>query len=197
MSEAALPHRYCLEYAKDGPARFLSHLDTQENLERTLRRARLPLAYTQGFHPRPRLQFEDPLPLGWRSERERLWLELEQPFPALEALQRLRATAPEGLQFLRLYPVLRAEPPRGRCFRVRGLPLPADAGERVRAAFPPAADGAEPVALEPGDVDGDWRVRLRPAAERPAPSLKKVLQCLAEGELPAALDVLRLAEDPA
>ncbi|TAH34974.1 MAG: DUF2344 domain-containing protein [Planctomycetota bacterium] len=187
------PPRYCVEYEKDGPARLLAHLDLQEALERALRRARLPLAYTQGFHPRPRLQFEDPLPLGWRSECERLWIELERAFPPAETLLRLAATAPPGLRFLRVYPVARAQPPGARCYRVRGCALPADAAERVRVAFPGPAEagGRAPVALEPGD--GGWRVTLRPLGRAPAPSLKKVLVALLGEPLPADLDVLRLA----
>lgn len=188
MSAPAPYAAYCLEYAKDGPARFLAHLDMQEQIERTLRRARLPLAFTEGFHPRPRLQYEDPLPLGWSSECERVWVDLERPYPSAEALRRLTASAPAGVRFLRVYPVLRAQPPARRRYRVAGLSLPAGAPAALTAAFPP---GAVQLERAPGDA---WVFRLAPAAERPAPSLKKVLQCALGGELPAGVEVVRLAE---
>ena len=56
--------RYCIEFSKSGPARFLGHLDLQALFERLLRRAGLPLSYTQGFHQRVKIQFEEALPLG-------------------------------------------------------------------------------------------------------------------------------------
>src|SRR5690606_33558809 len=62
--------KYRLRYAKFGPARFASHLDLGRALGRALRRAGLPVAYSQGFHPLPKMAFGPPLPVGVESEAE-------------------------------------------------------------------------------------------------------------------------------
>jgi len=62
--------RLRLTFSKDGPARYISHLDLARALERALNRAALPVAYTQGFNRRPRLALAAALPLGYTSAAE-------------------------------------------------------------------------------------------------------------------------------
>ena len=62
--------RLRLTFHKLGALRYLSHLDFAKILRMILRRAEVPLAYTQGFHPTPRVQFAPPLSLGMGGERE-------------------------------------------------------------------------------------------------------------------------------
>jgi radical SAM-linked protein len=62
--------RLRLTFSKDGPARYISHLDLARALERALNRAALPVAYTQGFNRRPRLSLAAALPLGYTSVAE-------------------------------------------------------------------------------------------------------------------------------
>lgn len=62
--------RLRLTFSKDGPARFISHLDLARALERALNRAALPVAYSQGFNRRPRLSLAAALPLGYTSAAE-------------------------------------------------------------------------------------------------------------------------------
>lgn len=64
-----------IRYGKDEAVRFISHLDVLRELERTFRRAALPLVYSEGFSPRPRLSAGPPLALGWTSDAE--WIDLE------------------------------------------------------------------------------------------------------------------------
>ncbi len=64
-----------LGYRKQEPVRFISHLDLLRELERTFRRAELPMIYTEGFSPRPKLSAGPPLPLGWTSDAE--WIDLD------------------------------------------------------------------------------------------------------------------------
>lgn len=89
-----------LRLAKGDPARFLSHLELYRCLERAARRAGLPLAYSQGFNPRPRLAFCSALAVGATSEGELVELELREPVPAAEAVARLNAQLPAGLAVL-------------------------------------------------------------------------------------------------
>jgi radical SAM-linked protein len=57
-------------FAKQGPLRFLSHLETMRAMTRALRRAQLPVHYSQGFHPQPLLTFATALPVGIESTGE-------------------------------------------------------------------------------------------------------------------------------
>ena len=57
-------------FRKEGAARYISHLDLARTLERALLRAKIPMAYTQGFNPRPRMQFASALALGITSAAE-------------------------------------------------------------------------------------------------------------------------------
>jgi radical SAM-linked protein len=74
MTEESQPprpvQRLRLTFSKDGPARYISHLDLARALERALNRAALPVAYTQGFNRRPRLALAAALPLGYTSAAE-------------------------------------------------------------------------------------------------------------------------------
>lgn len=94
--------RYRVAYSQDGPARWVGHLDMMRAFARAARRAQLPLAYTQGFNPRPRMSFAAPLPVGMRGSQEYADLELEDALPADEVARRLRETAPPGLEILRV-----------------------------------------------------------------------------------------------
>ncbi|RMH02043.1 MAG: DUF2344 domain-containing protein [Planctomycetota bacterium] len=185
--------RYCVEFAKVGPARFLSHLDLQAAFERALRRARLPLAWSEGFQPRPRLQFEEALPLGWSSERERLWVELRRPYPSASAARGLARVLPAGLELLRVYPAPgRPRPARLRVFRVEGIQVGDEAGPFLTDRFPPPAAGAPPpVELE---VEGAaLRVTLRPGRGGNLPALRRVLEALVGEEAAGSARVRRLA----
>jgi radical SAM-linked protein len=62
--------KYLFSYRKEGPAVFLSHLDTVSIMERSFQRAGIPVAFTQGFNPKPKLEFAHPLSLGIESENE-------------------------------------------------------------------------------------------------------------------------------
>ncbi len=60
---------------KTGPSRFLGHLEWKEAIIRSLRRVKLPLAFSQGFHPMPRLSFGQALPVGLSSMGE--WIDVQ------------------------------------------------------------------------------------------------------------------------
>ncbi|MDP8256441.1 MAG: TIGR03960 family B12-binding radical SAM protein [Candidatus Alcyoniella australis] len=62
--------RVRIRFEKLGDARLLSHLELASAVERSLRRARAPMAYSQGHHPKPRLSFGPPLPVGAQGREE-------------------------------------------------------------------------------------------------------------------------------
>jgi radical SAM-linked protein len=92
-------------FAKTEEMRYTGHLDLHRTWERTFRRAGLPLAYSQGFHPQPRLNLASALPLGFTSEGEIADVWLEQAIPIQQARAALEEAAPPGIQILEVQEV--------------------------------------------------------------------------------------------
>src|SRR3954463_2396605 len=69
---APAAQRLRLRYAKRGRLRFASHRDIQRSLERALRRADIPMAYSAGFSPHPKVSYAGAAPTGTASEAEYL-----------------------------------------------------------------------------------------------------------------------------
>lgn len=85
-------------YEKNGPAAYLSQLELQTVFERAFRRARLPLSFSAGFHPMPKLSFGKALPVGVSSKCEWINIFLREDFEPAEVVKRLMAVMPLGLQ---------------------------------------------------------------------------------------------------
>ena len=92
--------RLRLIYGINGALSYASVLDIGRLWERLLHRAQMPLAYTQGFNPHPRLQFAAALAVGYTSSYEVLDLLLSELVDPEEALGKLRAQCPAGLTIL-------------------------------------------------------------------------------------------------
>ena len=93
-----MTQRLRITYRKGGPARYVAHLDVMRTWERAIRRAKLPLAYTQGFSPHARIALAAPLPVGTVGEREQMDVFMDEPVDAAEAQRRLAAALPPGLE---------------------------------------------------------------------------------------------------
>src|SRR5438270_12161834 len=91
-------HKYRLRFRKGGDLRLVSHHDLMHVFERMLRRAALPVAHTQGFHPQPRMVFALSLALGIAGANEVLELEFTEALAAEEVHVRLASQAPPGLE---------------------------------------------------------------------------------------------------
>ena len=89
--------KFRLQFSKSGPLRFIGHLDFLKVFQQTISRARLPVAYSQGFHPHMLLSFALPLPLGMTSLRDYADLTLESDLPTDTIISRLNTHAPGGL----------------------------------------------------------------------------------------------------
>lgn len=87
-------------FAKEGQARYISHLDIVRCMSRAVRRAELPLWYTEGFNPHPYMMFALPLSLGFESQCESMDLRIEGEMGDAQIENRLRAALPEGLRLL-------------------------------------------------------------------------------------------------
>ncbi len=86
-----------IRFDKTGSIKYISHLDLMRLFTRAMRRAEIPLWFTEGFNPRPYLQFALPLSLGMQSVCETVDIRTESDMPAEEILERLRKVMPEGI----------------------------------------------------------------------------------------------------
>src|SRR6185295_17175942 len=102
--------RVRLRYRKVGPARFIGTRELGTVFLRAARRARLPIAFSQGHHPLPRLSFGPALPLGFSSDDEYLDLDLTAPLTPEAVLKCLAAELPEGLEIQAALDVPRSAP---------------------------------------------------------------------------------------
>lgn len=89
-----------IRYAVEGDLRFISHHDSLRLFERALVRGDLPLRYSEGFNPRPRLSIALPRPVGVASGDELLVIELCEPIEPSSALTRLAPQMPPGMTLL-------------------------------------------------------------------------------------------------
>ena len=92
--------RIQIKFTKQGALRYTGHLDLHRLWERAARRAELPLAYSQGFHPQPKMSIAAALPLGFSSRCEVLDMRLERDIPVDGLRDKLQATLPTGIQVL-------------------------------------------------------------------------------------------------
>src|SRR5215213_5158695 len=90
--------RIRITFAKQGALRYTGHLDLHKLWERAARRAELPLAYSQGFHPQPKMNIAAALPLGFSSSCEVIDMRLEHEIPLEGLRERLQQTLPTGIQ---------------------------------------------------------------------------------------------------
>jgi radical SAM-linked protein len=89
-----------VRYAKRGKMRFASHRDLARVFERGVRRAGLPIAYSAGFTPHPRISYAGGAPTGVASEAEYLHLALTSRQAATQVRERLNATLPDGIDVI-------------------------------------------------------------------------------------------------
>lgn len=112
----ALGYRYQLRFSKTMDLVWIGHQDLMKVLERLIRRASIPMAQSQGFNPRPRMNFVQALGLGIEAHQEVLEMELSENLPPDELLFRLNATSPPGLRFLSV-----SQPPSRKPAQARTL----------------------------------------------------------------------------
>jgi radical SAM-linked protein len=90
--------RVACRFCRREEVKFISHLDIIRTIERATRRADLPVAYSQGHNPRPKISFASALGIGVTSEAELMVIELGQILPADVVKQRLNEQLPSALE---------------------------------------------------------------------------------------------------
>ncbi|MBN1978734.1 MAG: DUF2344 domain-containing protein [Anaerolineae bacterium] len=154
--------RLRLTFSKNEPLIYTSHLDLARIWERSLRRAGVPLAYSQGFNPRPKLQLAAALPLGHVGEAELLDVWLERPMSVEAFAKALVPVLPAGLAVGEVRQVALEEP---------ALPTQVVSAEYqvvVESSLPDLDTCIDGILAEP-ELLQEWRGKpydLRPLIER-------------------------------
>jgi len=89
--------RILVEYTREERVKYISHLDLMRTMQRAVRRAGIPIAYSQGFNPHPVMAFASALPVGITSEREYMDMVLEQPMSLPVLKEQLNHALPKGI----------------------------------------------------------------------------------------------------
>lgn len=160
--------RYRIRWTKVGRTRFISARDITSVWERALRRADLPIAYSEGFTPHPKVSFPDALPVGVRSTGEYAELSFAAPIEPASDLAALSAALPAGMDITTTLQVPDGAPKLAKMLRVTLWELawpPVDQTElrellATRCNELLASTCAEVVRHRP---DGDRIIDVRPA----------------------------------
>ena len=160
------PPRLLFSFSKEGSAAYISHLDMMGVFERALARAGIGARFTEGFNPKPRLEFASPLGLGIESDEEIAAVLLESVSEAERFAERMNPALPAGLCVSRCALVREAAGERRKSLmalqwgsqylldgRLLQLPL---GGTSIRVAV-----------QEQGVSPGAWPRRLRTLARGP------------------------------
>ena len=156
--------RLRITYGVDGPLRYASHLEMMRILERSVRRAGLPLAYSSGFNPRPQIQIAAALPVGFAGDAEVVDLWLTQPVPPKQAREALAAAVPDGLSIVDAVVADASEPALPSLVRAAEYEVWVETGEPVQTV-----DGRVKRLLEARSLPRERRGRpydLRPLVLR-------------------------------
>ena len=129
--------RLRVRYAKRGRLRFTSHRDFSRAFERAVFRARLPMAYSSGFNPHPRISYAGAAPTGSASEAEYLELAMAEVVDPASVHAALDQAMPDGLDIVEVV----ESPGTGMADLLQvsrwriALPVPAAEAEAAVAAF--------------------------------------------------------------
>lgn len=92
-------HRYLFGFYKKGNMRFISHLDLQRLFKRSIKRAEIVPAYSNGFNPHEKINIVHPLSLGFETEQDYFELDTEQPYEESRLVEGMNLALPEGIRF--------------------------------------------------------------------------------------------------
>jgi radical SAM family uncharacterized protein/radical SAM-linked protein len=154
--ETSVRSRVRVRYAKLGRLVALSHLETMHALLRAVRRAGLPVAYSQGFHPKPRVSFGPALPVGVESLCEHMDLDIVGAADAADVGARLGAELPRDFRVMEATLVAPGEPSVSEALRA----------VHYRAEFPAEGWGEEALARRVASFQGAERAVVTRVAPR-------------------------------
>src|SRR5260221_8705675 len=125
-----LRQRMRIRFTKQGDLRWLSHRDLMRTWERLFRRADVPLGMTEGFHPKPRMNFPSALAVGIAGDDELLEVELSENWSAERLASAIASQAPRGLEIVHV----ELMPPESKKAQAVGVTVEVEVPEPLRAA---------------------------------------------------------------
>ena len=128
-------YRYRARFTKSGRITWLGHLDLTRMLLRAMRRGRIPLVYSQGYNPKPRVGFSPALAVGVSSEAEYIDFESWDRLPIESTLERINTVLPRDVRFLALREIPRSAPSLGELIRAARYRAISTNGLRVGEAL--------------------------------------------------------------
>ena len=87
-------------FSKEPSVKYVGHLDLIEVFDRAFRRAKMPLSFSEGFNPRPKLSFAHPLAVGISSVGEIGEIELDEKIQIIEFINKMNESLPSGIRIL-------------------------------------------------------------------------------------------------
>lgn len=93
--------RLVVKFEKQERLKYISHLDLMRTLHRALRRAKIPVAFSQGYNPQPKVAFAPPLSVGMTSQGEYMDVILTSEMHPREFCQRVNSVLPQGIAMLK------------------------------------------------------------------------------------------------
>ncbi|NLN06012.1 MAG: DUF2344 domain-containing protein [Firmicutes bacterium] len=177
--------RIWIKFAKQDLMRYLSHLDLMRTWQRAVRRAALPLVYSRGFNPHPKLSFASALPVGVASAAEYADIYFAGELSAAD-MEKLQGALPAGLALLCWRSVPEGIPPLMSLVRAAAWSVPLPAGVRKTEARVEELLHAPFLPVRRKGKKGEKTVDIRPsvlqlAVDRPGRRLTMLLAAGADG----------------
>jgi len=149
--------RFRIRFEKRGSIRFTSHRDVLRMVQRCLAAARIPVSFSQGYHPHMRMSFGPPLKTGWEGYDEYMDVQLEERIDSIA--ERCNAFLPDGLRWTAFAEVADTTPKLANDItaakyevRVRRDEMDEEAVARARNETPTPFNGADDTSGKPPEV---------------------------------------------
>lgn len=97
--------QFLVRFTKQGKAKFLSHRELLNLFEQTIRRSALPVVFSEGFNPRPRISFPTALPLGIVSDDEIMYFQASEWISHPEIIKRINQVSIDGVMVSSIEPL--------------------------------------------------------------------------------------------
>ena len=162
-----------IKFSKHGVMKFIGHLDIMRYFQKAIRRAEIPIRFTEGFSPHMVMSFASPLGVGLTSDGEYMDIEVNETISSKEAVRRLNQVMVEGMQVLSYRKI-----PEGKASNAMSLVAFADYTVTFR-------EGKEPCT--------GWKERLSEFASLPAILILKKSKKSEKGVIiPSGLNIPRI-----
>ena len=139
LPENAVNIKVRIKFSKTGSLKFISHLDLQRTMQSSFLRSKLPIYYSEGFNPHPKVVFSPPLSVGVSSLTEFVDVKMLENVSFTEIMEKLNASFPKGLRAHECYtPETKFNDVKWGLYEIKyelAGEIPADICEKAQAAL--------------------------------------------------------------